>query len=563
MTIARSLKGLGSVHYAGVLLASVIVLSAACNAASDPGSGAGPRRGPGSHADGGVEEDPENPTDDPANPTKPNDPTTGSGTPTGDVNNGPPVNVSGYEAVKPLLLHHCGECHHAGSYLSFDNGADAATAKMIVDHIEKGTMPPAPREAVPAADIAKIKAWRDGQAGTAVTVNDDPSNIAVTQILDASTLATYKAALPKIAYARLQKILLSPSTLFYDKESMPGAYQDTVGNGADVPFGARLNSQGASLIVPQGRKLFNAAGNTWEFPFGHTAGADASTNAIIVTFISLPAQNGKLLPVAYKIETSTANGFPNTRWNWSYPKGTVIGEIIMIKDGATLVTAEIRTRERFADKWATNAFRPFPTAKSLAEAVKVQKPGWEGTPNLKTLVGALENTGSLTAKRLDSPAFANLVTLEGVVDAPLPDFGDPTLVKDLLTKTQFVASYGTTWKTNGTTKSFGFTGPASGLSIVPTNYDTGLLEVRETTCAKCHDQGGYVIADLVSEAVLYGDIWGVDRVFSFYPFDPTRIDASGNENRVVRPAFATAGLFEKYDAAKHPATLYSFFRPTK
>ena len=127
--------------------------------------------------------------------------------------------------------------------------------------------------------------------------------------------------------------------------------------------------------------------------------------------------------------------------------------------------------------------------------------------------------------------------------------------------TPFVGAYGTVWKADGAQKAFGPTGPTAGLSVVPAGFDVGLLEVRESTCEKCHNQGGYFIGDLVDPAILYGDIWGVDRIFSFHPFEPSRIDASGAENRSVRAAFTQ--IVEAYDPAKHPSALYSFYRPSK
>jgi hypothetical protein len=63
----------------------------------------------------------------------------------------------------------------------------------------------------------------------------------------------------------------------------------------------------------------------------------------------------------------------------------------------------------------------------------------------------------------------------------------------------------------------------------------------------------------VDQAILYGDVWGVDRIFSFHPFEPSRIDASGNENRSVRSGLTS--LVELYDASKHPSDRYTFYRP--
>jgi hypothetical protein len=522
-----------------VVLAGTTLMSFACSSEDDSGWLRGKDRGKNDDPNGGGPQGPY----DPGSPT----------------NKGPALNPDGFAAVRPILQRSCTECHHAGTWLDLTAAADEETAQKMVAAIQKGAMPPAPRTPLAAEELAKIEAWRAGKVEPVTPIDLDPPKTPVTQIVSASALTNYRAALPEIAYERLDKILKSPSTLFWDKTAMPPAYQDTVGNGADLPFGARLNSEGQSLIVPEGKKLFSDDGATWSFPFGHTAGTDLSGNAVVVDFMSLPVENGSPLPIAYRVETETKSGFPINRWNWSYPKGTVVGEIIFVKDGANFVTTEIRTRERFADRWATNSFRPFPTAKSLAAAIKQRRANWQATPGLKSAVEALENDATLEAKKVDSPAFSNLVTLEGAVDAPLPDLGDAALVRELLTKTKFVSAYGTTWKTNGTLKAFGPTGGAAPLGLIPDRAELGLLEVRETTCEKCHNQGGWFIGDLVDAAVLYGDIWGVDRIFSFHPFEPSAIDASGNENRSVRAAFS--GLFEQYDANKHPATRYTFYRP--
>lgn len=476
------------------------------------------------------------------------------------TNTGSGHNPAGFAAIAPLLQRACSECHHPGTWLDLSAGADVTTAGKIIATVQGGTMPPAPRAKLAPEELAKLVTWRDGDVPSASSGGPPAATTGVTQILQAGTLATYQAALPKVAWPRLAAILASPSTLFWDKAAIPPAYQDTVGDGAGIPFGARLNSAGRSLIVPEGKKLFSADGKTWSFPFGHTAGADEAGDLLIVDFLSLPADGGALLPVVYRVETSTVSGLPVKRWNWSFPKGTVIGEILLIKNGGALVTSEIRTRERFADAWSTNVFRPFPTASTLATAIKVKRPSWQANASTAALVAALTDTSTLTAKRLDSPSFSNLVTLDGWVDAPLPPFGDDALARELLASTTFVSAYGTSWKQSGAQRAFGAAGPASGLSVVAARSDTGLLEVRETTCTKCHDQGGTFIGSLVDQAILYGDIWGVDRIFSFHPFEPSAIDASGNENRSVRAAFRA--IVTPFDAATHPASVYSFYRPT-
>jgi hypothetical protein len=468
------------------------------------------------------------------------------------TNQGPTLNAAGFAAIAPIVETHCSECHHAGTWLDLKSGADAATAAKVVAAVHAGTMPPAPRAALSADEIAKLDDWQAGRVPAAAAPAPPISSSAAPQILDASTLASYRAALPKVGWPRLDAILASPSTIFWDKTVMPGAYQDTVGDGASLPLGARLNSEGKSLIVPEGKKLFSDDGTTWAFPFGHTAGADAASGAIVIDFMNLPA------PIVTRVETGSVDGLPINRWNWAFPKGAIVGEVVFVRIGSSLVATELRVRERWDDKWSTNAFRPFPTAKLLASAIETARPSYASDANLSALHSALLDTTTLSPKHLDSPAFANIVTLDGASDAPLPAIADD-VVTDLLGKSTFVAAYGTAWKTNGSLTAFGAT--SSGRSIVPAGFDLGVLEVRESTCTKCHDQGGTFIGDIVDQAILYGDVWGVDRIFSFYPFDPSRIDASGNENRVVRSAFAEGGVVVTYDASVHSS--YTFYRPAK
>jgi hypothetical protein len=476
------------------------------------------------------------------------------GTPT---NQGAPFNQAGYSAIAPILNKHCSECHHAGTWLDLERGADATVATRVVATIEGGSMPPAPRQKVAQQDVLRLKSWRDqAPIAAGATAAPEISQLALPQLLSAQNLARYTSTLPKVAYERLNAILKSPATLFYDKQVVPPAYQDTVGDGSSLPFGARFNSTGASLIVPQGRKLFAADGSTWAFPFGHTAGTDESQNTLIVNFLYLPESEGVRRPIVYKIESAQQSGFPTRRWTWSYPVGTMMGEVIMIRDGQALLTTEIRIRERFENSWSTNAFRPFPTAQGLAAAVKQRQPGWSAKPALANLIAKLETNATVVHGESRSPAFDNMITLAGGVDEALPAFGDDDLVRDLLKTTTFTSAYGVKWKSTGDEHSFGATGPQVGLSIVPTRYQAGLLEVRESTCTKCHDQGGTFIGDLVSDAVLYGEVWGVDRIFSLHPFEPSRIDASGRENRSVRAGLSS--VFVSYDASVHGD--YTFYR---
>lgn len=377
--------------------------------------------------------------------------------------------------------------------------------------------------------------------------------VRVPQILQQATLDKYKAALPTIAFAKIQGILDDPDTLWYDHVSMPAVYQDTVSD----TRGCRLNSSGASLIdsIPGGRKIFSPDGKTFNFPFGHTAGTDKSTNKQIVNFMSLPVVNGKRLPISYYIKSRQTGGLPVIQWRWTYPKGTVFGEFIYIKDqSGQLYPSELRTRERFLTGWATNIYRPYTTAVSLAKAIKKERPNWAENQKLQTLIEHLEDRHTMTAKSLRSTAFPGVFEQEGAIDE-IPDFGDEALIKSLLTKKTFVSSYGAVWKASGDLQTFAAS-TKSQFSIVPNNYEAGVIEVRDQSCQRCHSETQRSIEDFASAAVLYGDIWGSDQIFSFHIFDSSPCHMSQNENRRLRSEFDSSGLVQKFDASVHPPEYY-------
>src|SRR5262249_43358350 len=122
----------------------------------------------------------------------------------------------------------------------------------------------------------------DAERGAALNSDAATREASVTQIMSAAKLDTVKRALPKVAFPKLQDILNSPATMWYDKDVMEGCYQDSVGDIGYTPVGARRNNEGKALIVPEGKKMFTPDGATWSYPFGHTAGLDDSDNTVIV-----------------------------------------------------------------------------------------------------------------------------------------------------------------------------------------------------------------------------------------------------------------------------------------
>lgn len=375
-------------------------------------------------------------------------------------------------------------------------------------------------------------------------------------ILSNGTLARYKAALPTVAFRRVQEIFESPSTIWFDKEVMIPSYQDSVGDGSYTPIGARPNSRGRGIIVPAGRRLFSADGEHWSFPFGHTAGTDRTPNKHIINFMSLPADDDGYLPVVYETfdDNRALGGLGLHKWTWLFPVGTTMGEVIFLEDGGELYPVEVRTRRRYLTGWATNAFRPFPTAIHLAEAIKREAPSWASDSNLSSLVDHLERSDNIVAKTLRSPDFNDVFVTSGFQDV-LPPFADANLVKHLLTTTTFVSAFGQTWKQTSAGAAF-YATTDEAFSVVPADSDIALLEVREASCVRCHQEAGRAIDDFEPEAILYGDIWGEDRIFSFHPWDQDRYVEFNTDNRRVRPVFDTSGIVARLDRSKHLDTIY-------
>lgn len=388
---------------------------------------------------------------------------------------------------------------------------------------------------------------------------------APSQLMPATKIERLKKALPRFGWDRINEILADRGTLFYDHDTITPSYQDSIGapaEGDHAVMGARPNAIGdasiAEGITPRPFKT-----DRWVFPFGKTAGTDASDNIEIANFLSLPTESGRRLPIAHWIEKAqSVAGFTLNlvSWRWVYPVGTVIGEMIFIKNGDDIYLSELRTRQRFASGWAANVYRPFPTAATLAAAIKAKRPAWETDTRLKAVMARLEGNAALTPATLSSAPFPRDVFTQAGFRDDLPDFGDDALVKDLLRSTTFVSAYGSVWRADGADKAFAPTTTAA-FSIVPRAYDAGLIEVNDESCARCHRETQRPLAGMMQPVFPYGEVWGSDQIFSFHPFDESTFKdplvGIGVDNRRANAAFTQAGLIEVYDAAKHPAARYA------
>ena len=367
------------------------------------------------------------------------------------------------------------------------------------------------------------------------------STVAITQLISANKLHKIRSSLPRVAYQGLQDILNSDQTLWYNDEVMAPSYQDSVGAASNETWPDLV--AGSEAVITG---LYDRGRNRWQFPFATTAGTDNSTNVHIENFVAFG--DGGPNPILIERVVRNDNRY---QWDWIYPVGTVFGEVIFIKDGDEWLPAEIRTRKKYPSGWGMNVFRPFPTAESLVVAIRKLRPDYMMNVNLSKLVRHLENDQTLEPKTLSAKAkLSSTFSQEGWVDS-LPDFTDSNLVRKLLRNTEFVAAYGTAWKSNGSQVTYAATTNHS-LSVVPNHYDAGLLEVTDAACMRCHRETGRLVSEFYSDLYLYGELWGKDGIFSFHPYDESlysklRHSGSGpggfRDNRAINPLLEQMGIF--------------------
>jgi hypothetical protein len=346
--------------------------------------------------------------------------------------------------------------------------------------------------------------------------------------------------------------------MWYDRFSIVPGYQDSYGDDLNFPVGMRPNTIDSGLIaVPGGHGWIFAEAGIFHFPFGRPGGA--GEDAFVVNFWHVPRDGGALLPVVWWWREPTSW---HHRIEWMFPKGTVTGEVLFkVTESGAWYPFEIRTRVRRLDGWTSDAFRPFPTAESLALALEGTK---STAPDVAALVVALRDPGTLQAGQLRATHFegSSFLDVNGAQDE-LPGLDDPAILMELLMETPFVSARGAAWKSSGGMTAWAATTQAS-FSIVPRGYNAGFIAVDDASCGGCHRDAGRPFRDFYPDIMLYGELWGEDEVFSWHPFlNESFVDGDGDvvgfgppDNRELRPDLEPAGLLAPYRPADHGADLW-------
>ncbi len=365
---------------------------------------------------------------------------------------------------------------------------------------------------------------------------------------------------PSVADPELERVLRSPDTMWYDEASMVFVYQDSFGN-PQGPEGLRANrvgyDTGFSSNVPDIRALMDYfEPERFKFPFSIAQGGHEHSQVYVLNFWAPPKSgDGKPLPVLW-----WRNG---SHWHWTFPVGTVIGEALLQQDPASPAdwyVFEYRVRTRELNSWKTDIFRPFTSAREMADAVKESRPGWEST-DLGQLVTHLENNDSLVPGRLESKPYGKIFpSVDGAWDY-LPATSDHDLIREFLTTRIFTSSMGRIWKSNQTLTTYA-AGNQAGFQIVPEGYIGGLLKPTEEACSRCHEQTGRPLGQLDRRVVLYGEIWGEDQIFTWHPFEvSTDIFTVSDGSRRENKRLLAAGLIRNLKPAADDPDYRELARP--
>jgi hypothetical protein len=252
-----------------------------------------------------------------------------------------------------------------------------------------------------------------------------------------------------------------------------------------------------------------------------------------------------------------------SHWQWVFPVGTVIGEVLFIQapDDKRWFAFEVRSRVRSLSGWQTGIYRPYLHAEDLAAAIKEKRPAWANTPDVRALVEHLETPDSLTPYTMTAPAFAKIFPpLEGAMDY-LPPTEDSALIKELLTGRIFASAVGTHWKQSGSLTSFAASTHAA-FHVVPAEYPAGMFEPSEAGCRRCHEQTSRPFNNLDDRIALYGELWGEDEIFTWHPFAiDTDSFSVADGNRHVNQRLVDAGLVEMSSPDSDPQTYHALPKP--
>jgi len=372
--------------------------------------------------------------------------------------------------------------------------------------------------------------------------------------------------IPKTDHAWIEEIRKKRYFIFYTEDYLPSAFQH------ESPFTTPAKRYGLMSssynLAGNGDRIGHANG---EFPWANGFGLDRSSQTVTLKFVSFPLNEDgtPLKPITWWWKKIWADFVDLNRWTyvWSYPVGTIFGEVVATrpKNSERYYTTEVRMRRKVNNakkvSWRGDIIRPFPTPKALASQVKLLFPNWKEHSDLEELVKHCENQDIGKVMRLRDffadQVFSNntlaneFLDVEAVVDY-LPLISSEKVIL-LLNSTKFVSVLGQAWRTKeGSQTNNVILGHApstkAGFHVVPNHYAGTFFPVETATCQKCHSSPGKHARAFHNRRKWYGRVRGsfVDGVFSHYPFTKSSISYNGSHTKVEFDSrLIKAGLFRE------------------
>jgi len=303
--------------------------------------------------------------------------------------------------------------------------------------------------------------------------------------------------------------------------------------------------------------------NTRErFPWGpFPGGTHRATNNDSFKGLLLPSdEDGEPLPVVWyrhKLEGLKSPNETVRGWNWTFPTGTVIWEILTVNHQDQSYVYEVRSRWRYADHWLPRVYRPFPTSDDIAD-VLVNRPRTElGAAFIDFARRPVVSTATIVSTETGNPVFGT-----NAGDAFNMSFGidelpplDASLVALLLDTTAFREIDGTQWKP-------GASSPVSShdFHIIPNRSLLPIVGGDEVTCSRCHDSSLTSSRRFGKNAERWGWVRGnLGRqnegggILSWHPVRPSvfRGRLSANPNVEMRKKWVDGGIIERFSRERH------------
>lgn len=411
------------------------------------------------------------------------------------------------------------------------------------------------------------------------------ATIANAQLMSEGKRQTLTSILPKIADREFDGYLRDDRVLWYTNAEIPAAYQHAIGNGyvqttLHSPFynisgDPSDRGYGSSRAADLGRR--GGGNGNIEFPWNIAPGGAANARTVnSFKGLWLPRDDaGRLMPVVWFRQDLPGRGSGerivrgggglaegpvrrlrdgrslNYGYGWTFPVGAVLIEALTMKSpDDSEVVFEMRFRIREDDAWGVEIFRPYATAKQLADAIG-ELPS---SPMRTAAIARLMSDEPI--RQLQLKSFTTRNTRRVAFDVTSGAWQMPTLstpdVLRLLNR-PFVSTLGESFKT-GTNKVEAIfpINETNQFSLVPPNFHGAFAGNDRESCMKCHDATNRHVTEFEQPRGWYGRIRGSDGIFSFHPFDPRSISASGGALPVrINQRLVDSGIVAAYSPTVH------------